>query len=108
MPEIDDFASLLLEEAKRFYERANESIDSIAKGAYLHASLMVGFCAFEAHINSVADEVAERDGMSIHDISILREREVKLENGEYTILVDRLKMYRLEDRILYLHRLATG
>lgn len=103
MTAIDEFAATLFEQAKRFFEKAVEAklSDPIASGAFLHASVMVGFCALEAHINSVADELAQREGVNIHERGLLLEQEVRLENGEFKI--GGLKMTRLEDRILFLH-----
>lgn len=101
MDSIDKFASLLLEEAKRFLELANEAGDDEGMDANLHASMVLAFCALEAHINAVSDEMALQKGLTAHEKSILLEREVKLENGQYK-LKGALKMHRLEDRILFL------
>lgn len=106
MTAIDEFAATLLEEAKRFLEKANETSDAIATAAHLHASLMLGFCALEAHINSVADELAQRSEFNIHERGLLLEKEVRLENGEFKL--GGLKMARLEDRILFLHHRLAG
>jgi hypothetical protein len=106
MTAIDDFATTLLEEAKRFLEKANESTDEIAATAFLHAGLMLGFCGLEAHINSVADEVALRPELNLHEQGLLLEKEVRLENGEFKL--GALKISRLEDRILYLHHRFSG
>ena|SRR5215469_317248 len=96
---IDEFASSLLEEAKRFLEKATAH-DS-GEQAYLHAALMLGFCALEAHTNPISDEFSIRGDLSIADQSILTERDIRLEHGEFKL--GPLKMYRLEDRILFLH-----
>jgi len=63
--------------------------------------LLLGFSALEAHVSGVADELRMRNGLNIMDHSILSERDVVLENGEFQ-LTDKLKMYRLEDRLSYL------
>jgi hypothetical protein len=47
--EFDQFASTLLEEAKRFLEKSREADDAAGKAAFLHATVMLAFCAFEAH-----------------------------------------------------------
>jgi len=49
MSDIDQFARQLLEEAKRFFERANSGESDDATHAFLHAALMLGFCAFEMY-----------------------------------------------------------
>lgn len=101
MDSIDTFASLLLEEAKRFLELAGEASEDEGVNAHLHASVVLAFCALEAHVNAVSDEMALQKGLTAHEKSILLEREVRLENGQYKLKSD-LKMHRLEDRILFL------
>lgn len=101
MSAIDEFAGSILEEAKRFLEKATEAKTDVARDAYLHAALMVGFCALEAHVNAIADELAGRPELSIHERSLLLEEEVRLEHGEFK--ASGLRMVRLEDRILFLH-----
>lgn len=102
MNEVDTFATNLLEEAKRFFEKAVESKGE-GKDAFLHAALLLGFASLEAHVNSIAADFLVRPELSTLDNSILQEREVQLEDGQWT-LTDKLKIYRLEDRIEYLHR----
>jgi hypothetical protein len=101
MDSIDTFASLLLEEAKRFLELAGEALEDDGVTANLHAGMVLAFCALEAHVNAVSDEMALQKGLTAHEKSILLEREVNLESGHYK-LKSTLKMYRLEDRILFL------
>ncbi len=101
MDNIDTFASLLLEEAKRFLELAGEALEDEGVTANLHAGMVLAFCALEAHINAVSDEMALQKGLTAHEKSILLEREVSLDSGHYK-LKNALKMYRLEDRILFL------
>lgn len=105
MEHIDEFASSLLEEAKRFLERAGESGDAVGEAANLHAALMLAFCSLEAHVNAVADEIALRPGHSPHILGILLEKDVHLKDGEF-LVGKGLKMARLEDRILALHQLG--
>ena len=107
MAEIDAFANQLLEEAKRFLEKARESPGSESEAANLHASLMLGFCALEAHINAVAEEFSNRPELSAHEKGILLERDVRLENGEFR-LTPALRIARLEDRIQFLHLHFSG
>lgn len=103
MIEVDAFAAQLLEEAKRYLEKAASAPDQKAKEANLHASLLLAFASLEAHLNSIADDFLVRPELSPLDRSILAEREVVLEDGEW-VVTDKLKMYRIEDRIEYLHR----
>jgi hypothetical protein len=100
--EIDIFANQLLEEARRFFEKAGETTDAPGKGANLHAALMLSFCALEAHINAMGEEVASRFDLPVHGKGVLLEKEVKLENGEFR-MTQSLRMAKLEDRIEFLH-----
>lgn len=101
MSAIDDFAASLLEEAKRFLEKAAAITDADAQTAFLHAALMLGFCALEAHVNATADEFADRPELSIHERAILLEQEVRFSQGEFK--AGALRMVSLQDRILFLH-----
>lgn len=106
MAEIDVFARQLWEEAKAFLEKARAVTGAISKQAYLHAALNLGFCAFEAHVNGIADDFLTRADVSLHERSILAEKRVELENGEFR-LSKQFQMYRLEDRLLFLcHRFS--
>lgn len=102
MSDFDVFAIQLLEEAKRFLEKASEGGEPVAEAAYLHAALMLSFCALEAQVNSIGEEFSIRTDLSAHEQGIILERNVKLENGEFK-LQSNLKMARLEDRIEFLH-----
>src|SRR5437588_11533740 len=95
---IDDFAKLLFNEAKAYLEKAQNTDTAEEKTAYLHASLLVGFCSFEAHINSIAENFVTRPDLTLLDKSVLGEKALELCEGEYR-LTDKLKMFRLEDRI---------
>lgn len=98
---IDDFARLLFDEAKAFLESGRNATIPEVQAAHLHASLLLGFCSFEAHVNSIADDFHTRADLTLLDQSILRERKIDLINGEHQ-LTNELKMYRLEDRVLHL------
>jgi hypothetical protein len=104
--DIDDFATTLLEEAKRLLEKAGDAKDEVGRDAYLHASLMLAFCSLEAHVNAIAEEFSDRPEISVHSKGVLLEREVKLEDGEFVLAG--FRMSRLEDRILLLMRHFTG
>ncbi len=102
MADFDVFASTLLEEAKRFVERASEANGGSGEAPNLHAALMLAFCALEAHVNAVADEMARRDNLTPHVLGVLLEKEVRLLDGRFE-LDNRLRIFRLEDRIYLLH-----
>lgn len=106
MSEIDEFASSLLEEAKCFLEKADATSEEDAERAFLHAALMLAFCALEAHVNSVADEIAMRSTVSIHSKGVLLEKRVELKRGEF-VLQTGTQISRLPDRILMLHQLGS-
>jgi hypothetical protein len=105
--QIDEFAQSLLEEAKRFLEKAKDGDDVATINAYLHAAIMLAFSSLEAHVNSISDDFVERPEMNAHDKGILMEKEVRLEKGEYR-LTKTLKIFRLEDRIQFLHARFSG
>jgi hypothetical protein len=105
--DIDLFANQLLEEAKRFLEKARDASGHEGKTAYLHACLLLCFCALEAHVNAISDEFSRRDDLSTHERGLLLERDVKLEEGEF-VVTPNLRMARLEDRIEFLHTKFSG
>jgi hypothetical protein len=107
MAQIDIFANQLLEEAKRFLEKVKDYSDPEAQAAHLHASLMLAFCALEAHINAIAEEFSIRPELSAHEKGMLLEREVKLQDGEFRVTPG-LRMAKLEDRIEFLHAKFSG
>jgi hypothetical protein len=106
MADIDSFATSLFEEAKRFLEKGEGDTDSLPRNAHLHAAMMLAFCSLEAHVNSIAEEFAQRPEFTIHEKAILLEKDVRLDNGEYVLRS--FRMFRLEDRIQFLHRKFSG
>lgn len=107
MSESDDFARSLLEEAKAFLEKAAKLGKSPQQEANLHASLLLAFCSLDAHISAVGDDFLERSDVTVHDKGILMEREVRLTRGRFE-LAPGLKMWRMEDRIEFLHHRFSG
>ncbi|MPM48413.1 hypothetical protein SDC9_95138 [bioreactor metagenome] len=103
MSDIDFFAIILFEESKRFLEKASETDDLKAEQAYLHAALLIGISSFEAFINAIASEMAERNSLGILDLSILNEKDYGFEKGEFK-LKEKLKMYNLVDRVDFIIR----
>jgi hypothetical protein len=104
MLEIDAFAADLFEEAKRFLEKASDSSDDTGRKAFLHAALLLGISALEAHVNAIADEMAERvasEQPNVLERSILLERDYTFEKGEFRI-THKLKMYNLVERIEFI------
>lgn len=95
--ERDAFSGLLLEEAKRFLELASREE---GRQAFLHAALLLGFSALEAHVNGIADEVSTWAGTDIHERGVLTERAVNLSSGSWKLGPS--QYYRLEDRLAYL------
>lgn len=102
MIDIGQFSSSLLEEAKRFLERAIEAKGGSGETPNLHAALMLAVCALEGQVNSVADEMAQRDDVTPHEKGVLLERDVRLKDGRFT-LDTALRIWRLEDRLSFLH-----
>lgn len=101
MNDIDILSRRLLEQAKRFLELAVEHKEKEGEFPYCVAALLSGFSAVEAHVNAIAEELAERKGCGILERSILLEKEFKLVSGKYS-LTKSLKMYRMEDRIAFM------
>jgi len=102
MAEIDRFASLLFEEAKRFYELSLSHDTEDGKTAYLHAALSIGVSSLEAHINAIAEELLLRKNLSILDRSILMEADFALRNGEH-VITNGLKIYRTLERYEFIY-----
>lgn len=100
---IDQLASLLLDEAKRFLERAKEARGGASEAPNLHAALMLAFSSLEAHVNAVADEFSNRPELSVHEKGVLTERSIQLQDGIF-ILTQNLQIWRMEDRISMLHQ----
>lgn len=107
MSSFDEFASQLFEEAKRFLEKAAESTDVASETAHLHAALLIGFCALEAHVSAVADDFLDTSNLELLERSLLAEKDVELVNGQFR-LARKLKMTHLEDRIAFLVRKYSG
>ena len=72
----DEFATLLFEEAKAFLEKYRSHREEDAAVAYLHATLLLGYCALEAHINNVAADFADRPEFSVLERGLLQERDI--------------------------------
>lgn len=102
MSDIDAKATLLLEEARRFFERSEQSpAQSEGQVAFLHAAILLAFSSLEAHVNAVADEMALRSGLGVLEKSVLLEKDYTLDKGKFK-LANKLKIYRFEDRLTFL------
>ncbi len=99
----DDFASLLFEQAKAFLQKYHSHKETPTAVAYLHASLLLGYCALEAHINNVASDFADNPKFSILERSLLQEREISLKYGRFEV-TNSVKIFRLEERYEFLYR----
>lgn len=102
MNDFDLMATQLFEEAKRFLEKATSHPPGDAQDAFTHAALLLAFSSLEAHVNAVAEELLIRPNLGILDKSILGETEFSLDDNGNFKLSNKLKMYRLEDRLLYI------
>ncbi len=56
MEKFDSFCYSLLDESKRFLEKAKSEKEQININAYLHASLLLSISSLEAFINGIADD----------------------------------------------------
>ena len=101
MKDIDIYAAELFEEAKRFLEKAKDAENEDGKKAFLHAALLLGMSSFEAYLNAISDEMAERPNLEVLDRSILLEKEYRFEKGKFK-LTKNLKMYNLLDRLTFI------
>jgi hypothetical protein len=103
MEKFDLFCDALLEESKRFLEKAKEEKEQINISAYLHASLLLSISSLEAFVNGISDDFREASSLTVHEKSFLLEKDISLSNGEFK-LDNRLKMSRLMERIEFLFR----
>ncbi len=101
MNSFDIFASQLWEEAKRFNEKAIDSVDPTAKEPFFHAAILIGMSALEAYINGICEDLMTNPNIPLHEQSILCEKEIQFDGGEFRI-GEKLQMYRLTDRIEFL------
>jgi hypothetical protein len=99
MTELDKLSDTLLEQAKRFLEKAEEkNIENDAKSAFLNASLLICISGLEAHINSIIDEMVTPVTFTILEQSTLKEKGIGFKNGRYT-LNSTLKISRLTEKL---------
>lgn len=102
MSAFDTFSAQLWEEAKRFFEKSKETTDEQSKIAYNHSSILIGMSALEAYINGICEDLLTYPDMPLHEKSLLKEREVEFDLGEFR-LSNRLQIYRLTERIEFLY-----
>jgi len=98
MDSFDSFSNNLLEEAKRFLEKAKEETGQQAKNANLHSSLLLSISSLEAFINGIAEDMKEASFLNLLEKAFLLEKEVLLKNGKFKI-GPQFKMSRLLERV---------
>lgn len=103
MSEFVDYAKELMESAKGFAQKGKIATDHELEQAYLRASLLHAFSFLEAHLNELADHFRGKRTLTVHELGILLEREVRLEKGTFR-LTRRPKFSRTVDRIEVLLR----
>jgi hypothetical protein len=96
--EFVDYAKELMESAKGFAEKGRAATEPPLQQAYFRAALLHGFSFLEAHLNELADHFRGKKTLSVHDLGILLEREVRLEKGVFK-LGSAAKFSRITDRI---------
>ena len=103
MSATDEFARQVLEESKFLLELANTASEQTKVNSFAHSSLFLAFAALEAHVNCIVDDFSDRPELSVFDRSIFFEKDMELKDGIFE-LREKLKIYRLEDRIQYIYR----
>jgi len=98
MSEFVDYAKDLMESAKGFAEKGRRESNSSLKQAYLRASLLHGFSFLEAHLNEISDHFHNKETLTVHDMGVLLEREVRLSKGQFK-LTTTPRFSRITDRI---------
>lgn len=107
MNDFDIFCSELLEESKRFLEKAKTEKNEDGIKAYQHACLLLAVCSLEAYINGIAEEMCLAPKMPLHVKAFLQEKELRIESGDF-VISNSLKMSRLTERIEILYRRYSG
>ena len=103
MNEFDKFCNTLLEESKRFFEKARSSKSNEEQAAFIHASLLLVISSIEAFVNGITDDFADSNKFSLLEKSLLLEKEVSFTKGTFD-LNDKLKISRLNDKIELLYK----
>jgi hypothetical protein len=110
---IDEAFVTYFEDAKAFLEAAQsrENDNNFrSSDAFCRASLLVGFASFEAFLHSVSMDFvdSQHPDLSIHDVALLREKEVNLDKDGAFEISEKPKFARLEERVLFLYRRFSG
>lgn len=98
MSEFVGYAKDLMDSAKGFAERGKSEPDKKMQQAFFRAAFLHGFSFLEAHLNELADHFRGKKTISVHDLGVLLEREVRLEKGTFKI-TSATKFSRITDRI---------
>lgn len=99
MTNFESFSNALLEQAKRFVEKAKIEKNEQAISAYLNSSLLLFVSSLEAYINGIADDFSSSPQFDLVEKAFLAEKEIELDNGKF-IISKRLRMSRLIERIM--------
>lgn len=97
MSSFDAYTLQLLEQAKRFYEKANENDLDESKIAYLHASLLLAICYIEAVVNNIVNEFEKTKLFDINEKAVLQEKDIVLVKGSFQL--SHFKMTRFFDKL---------
>jgi hypothetical protein len=103
MEKFDEFCNALLEESKRFLEKAKGEKEQVNLNPYLHSSLLLSISSLEAFVNGISNDFEGASSLTVHEKSFLLEKDILFSKGEFK-LDDRLKMSRLIERIEFLFK----
>lgn len=101
MNSFDEYSDRLIENSKFLYLKAVITKNENAKQAFLQSSILIAYCALDAYVYSICEELFENDRISIFEKSFLVEKDLAFINGKFS-LSNNLKMTRITDRIEYL------
>ena len=88
MEDFDKFSNNLLEEAKRFFEKAKAESTINSKDAFLHSSLLLAISSLEAYVNGIADDFKDADSLTLYEKGFLLEKKISLKGYSETTLSD--------------------
>lgn len=102
MSDFDSYLNQTLEQSKRLLEKAKVEKGELARQAYFKASYLFAFTFLEGQLNSIADDFNDAEGISLLDQSVLKEKDLSLVNGKFTLGRD--KYFRTDERIEFFHQ----
>ena len=98
MSDFVEYSRSLMDSAKGFRTHAIALPEGEVKQAFLRAALLHACSFLEAHLNYMAEHFTDNAMFSLHEQSILREKEIRFDGGSFH-LTDKLKISRITDRI---------